>query len=321
MMAMCAATLGFSSCIDENLDDCVPVDYTTHHTVHYTVRLNTDIEEQIDTTLTTDEEKEIGALLLEKLNPVFNPTMSDVDLTFFDKSTDAQGNTQSSLYEHDTKQVDASETTIGIDLPSGTYTSIAIANTSQDPLVSITDTTNLSKIGIRQETGETVGSQSAGIYTGRVDINTADSISQYENVLSMANSAVAVIINHKGVDVGSVEGYVRGTATGYSAADGTYTYDNSAPVATNVIETETQTCLYAVCFPTQDPLTVSVFIEIGDEILRVDLTSDHPLQPGELQILKLNISDEGGDVEVEAVTVGVSLTLTWKKGGDHDIDL
>ena len=85
-------------------------------------------------------------------------------------------------------------------------------------------------------------------------------------------------------------------------------------------------CLAAVGMPTRDdqPWTVTHTATLtGNKHTTTTLTLEEPLKAGSLRVIKLWM-DKNGELRPEADSekeVGITVTLDWKDGGEHDIDL
>ena len=65
---------------------------------------------------------------------------------------------------------------------------------------------------------------------------------------------------------------------------------------------------------------MKVYVQTGGKTTENVITVNDPLRAGCMRIIKVRMKDDGS---VEAVTpeVGVSVTLDWKPGGSHDVEI
>ena len=63
-----------------------------------------------------------------------------------------------------------------------------------------------------------------------------------------------------------------------------------------------------------------VYVTRGGKTTRNVLSIREPLAAGEPKILKASIS-ENGEIIYEGTEVSVTVSLDWKPGGDHDIEI
>jgi hypothetical protein len=65
---------------------------------------------------------------------------------------------------------------------------------------------------------------------------------------------------------------------------------------------------------------VRVHVRTLDNKITETLLSVHkPLKAGKIEILKLQIGDDGSVQVVGTTEVGASVTLDWKKGSDYEV--
>ena len=87
--------------------------------------------------------------------------------------------------------------------------------------------------------------------------------------------------------------------------------------------------LYATTLPSPDNAQgnpddgiwqVKVYVTMDGKITENVLHVGEPLPVGKVKIIKGVIKDDGS-VSTESPEVGVSVTLDWKPGGDHDVEM
>ena len=65
---------------------------------------------------------------------------------------------------------------------------------------------------------------------------------------------------------------------------------------------------------------VKVYVSMAGKIAESVLHISEPLPAGGVKIIKGVIKDDGS-VTTESPEVGVSVTLDWKPGGSHDVEM
>ena len=127
--------------------------------------------------------------------------------------------------------------------------------------------------------------------------------------------------------------------------DSTFSFSEKSPIVRTVkVDSESEElCFYSVNFPSKEKEEMRTVIETeepfeetaSDETLwqiRVYITLENgtvtesilnvrePQRAGQFRIIKGYLGDSG-EVKTENQTVGVSVTLNWNDGGNHDVDL
>ena len=156
--------------------------------------------------------------------------------------------------------------------------------------------------------------------------------------LYMVNCAAVLLLESRGHDAKNVEVFSTGFATGYNVNDNTYTFSENPPLvhADRVeVEDDSYLCYCTVTFPsseTPNPNIVSSADEeaywqfrirvktVDGNIVETILNVQEALLAGQLKIVKAYI-DSDGVVRTEDPKVGVSVTVEWGSGGDHQIEL
>lgn len=308
--------LSLTSCsaIDEDLTDCGK-DYTINYTVHLTTSLQTSLETELSD---NDLEREMAELLKKTLSPVFTDHVSDLDLSFFQTENDP-----AALAYHNNHLINAAQQSFTLYLPVDDYRHVALANTSSEPQVDIKGSQSLSTIGLQQQTPtDTIPSHSAGLFTARLDMDVEDKSQEFSVDLYMANATAVFVIDHTLVKADSIWGCVTGMATSFDASDSTYTYTGNIVRCETVSTPSGLTALYATGFPTQGSFHIKAYVKYASgKIDEIDLECTDPLQAGECRIIKSKLMNEDGDIEIYTKRVAVSVTLDWKPGGQHDIEI
>lgn len=308
------------STIDEDLSDC-GYDFK----MDYELQLVTNINTELQTQLTTETELRVADALRNHLAGIFTDYARDVDLSFYDVDKDG------GLLHHVEEDMNGSERSYTIYLPMREYRHLAIANLEHNSQVSKEEGDQRDALTLQQAEGETVDSHETGLFTARADMDVLEGVDQTFQVnLYMVNSAVALVLDPRDVEVQDIRVFSTGFATGFNVNDSTYTFVENPPlVQTQEIDTGTdQKCFCSVNFPSRDkaegdePLwQFLVYVTLADgTTTETVLNIYEPLKAGELKIVKAYLDDEGAAQPTDA-TVGVSITLDWNSGGEHEIDL
>lgn len=315
-MGALLALSALSSCIDEDLSKC-GVDYAAEYVVEQ--RLEVSLQGEIASELIRPEEQPIGRRLEQALGGVFTDVAHDIDLSFYD------GNR---LAWHENNVVNAASASVTVYLQRADYRNLALANLAIEPAMALTgaDSDLTMTVGYRAE-ADTVESQSAGLFSARMDMRLEDRSQTFSTRLYMLNCAAALVIDRNGCQPEDIRAYVEGTAAGFGVNDSTYSFGASPIVRTRRITEGGYDCLYAAMLPSADGTRAAdglwrmkVYVQTGGKTTENVITVNDPLRAGCMRIIKVRMK---GDGSVEAVTpeVGVSVTLDWKPGGSHDVEI
>lgn len=327
--------LSFTGCssIDDDLSDC-----GTEAELTYELRLVTNISIELQTELTTQNELLLADALRSHLENIFTDFAHDVDLSFYDTEGD------SVRLQHDQHIMNANQASYTLNLPMREYMHLATANIAENKVVSLASDERCHPARLQQVERDTIDSHTTGLFTARQKMEVLSGIDQTFHVrLFMANCASALVIDPRGHDYQDVKVYTTGFATGFNICDTTYIYGKSPIIRAQRVD-DNGSGLLAYCsvsFPSKDPMrtvieTTEPFVaQEGETALwefRVYVTKNdgtvtetilslkQPLRAGELKILNARMMDDGS-VTTTASEVGVSVTLDWKPGGQHDIGL
>lgn len=324
MAALLTAT-SLASCIDEDLSECGH-DYR----IGYSVRLRTNITTEISAELTTPTEQAFGGRLEGALKDVFTDHARDVYLAFY---TD-DGN----LSQHEQHQMDASEASYTLYLPVKDYRHVALANADAEPQVAIDGKANLKSLALLQQEADTIDSHSVGLFSARRPMHVEDRDQDFDVTLYMQNCASCLVLSPGDTRPDEVWGYADGFANGFEADDSTYVFDRNTVVRERLLRDESSGLygLYAATFPSRDTATdvspspmrrtsvtlwrMYVYVRMNGKITQTTLSVTEPLRAGQLRIIKGVIKPDGG-VATNTQSVGVSVKLDWKPGGQHDIEV
>ena len=341
--AVFATVLTACSVIDENLDDCGEEIVT-----NYDLRLLTNVNIELQTVLDQQSEASLIKALREYLAPIFTDKAHDVDLSFYDTQDDSV-----SLYR-DRHIMDANQQSYTLYLPRRDYMHIAVANVEDNRMAHLDGIQNCHTSRLSQVHSDTVASHKTGLFTARQMIRMKKDVSQDINVhLYMANCAAALILDTSESSASSLSVVSTGFASRFNLADSIYVFDDVPPVVVpERIESGIagMECLCAVNFPSRMPASTQrtpaasrMVIETEDP--SVGQNSDHalwmfrvyvtqpdgkvtltelgvhqPLQAGQLKIIRAKLRDQG-IVAPEDQEVSVSVTLDWKEGNQHQVDV
>ncbi|MBQ6751118.1 MAG: hypothetical protein IJR02_10205 [Bacteroidaceae bacterium] len=320
-----AWTLTGCSTIDDDLSDC-----GNDYEIVYELRLVTNIETEIQTQLTTQTELRVADALRGHLANIFTDFAHDIDLSFYDVSKDHD------LLHHEEHVMNNNERSYTIYLPMREYRHLALANLKNNTWVKAEGRELSHTLNLMQEVRDTVASHETGLFTARTDMDVLADVDQTFYVkLYMANSAVALVLDPRGQDVRNVRVFTTGFATGFNVNDSTYTFAQRSPIVrTESIDTGTDLfCFCSVNFPsgrvsTRDAAEgdgacwkLNIYVKKADgTITETVLSVMEPLDAEQLKIIKAYL-DEDGVAHPADATVGVSVTLNWNQGGEHDVEL
>lgn len=325
IISLLAGCLLLCSCslIDEDLSKC-----GRENEINYQLRLLTNIQSELETELTTPEEREVAEALRARLKNIFTETAHDVDLSFYNTTDLLRA-------KHETHIMDASQASYTLYLSVREYMHLAVANIVDAANVTLTDDDTTPTSRLLQAEGDTIDSHTTGLFTARLPIEVkADEERTYDVKLYMANSAAALVIDTAGVSgIQDIKIYSQGFAESFAIRDSLYTYPAKAPVVRSVpvlLSRGHYACAYTVNFPsyqtpvartTEEYWRFMAYITLTDGTVTENIISiQSPLLPEHLRVVKMKMKPDGG---LETVTgdVGVSVKLDWKQGGTFEPEL
>lgn len=310
-----------SSCINEDLSEC-----GSYCDFNFRFITEVNAEQVITDNLSTDAaEQEMAQLLVEKLNPVFSGEIHHLEVPFFDKES------RMAVHNETVEAGGTNEVAYSLYLPQGIYHHNPVANAVTEPACCTSGNHHLDAYAVRYLDADTLDSFSYGIYHAGLSVECDGTDKNIRIPLNMTNTAVALVLSPA---VDSVESYIVNTAVGYSFADSTYDFSSSTIVRTSQLKTQNLVTSYGVCFPSKDEQSVMravndntteywqmhVYVTRNGNTTRNVLSVREPLAAGEPKILKATISDNG-EIIYNGAEVSVSVTLDWKPGGDHNIEI
>jgi hypothetical protein len=275
------------------------------------------------------------------LENIFTDFAHDVDLSFYD----TEGKLE--RLQHDQHIMDANQKSYTLILPMRQYLHLAVANITDNNVVGLSgdEYSNTSKLqqvdGIHSDgmTDKLVASHNTGLFTARQPMEVLEGIDQTFNVnLYMANCAATLVLDPKGQNHREMKVYATGFANAFHISDSTYVYSAQPPLvkAEKLATDNNLLCYCSVNFPSRDAAPASVrrrananpslwqfkvyLTKQNGSITETVLDIDEPLRAGELKVIKGELDDDGA-VRPYDSTVGVSVTLNWNEGGNHDVPL
>lgn len=315
----------FTSCssIDEDLSDC-GIEYH----INYELQLTTDVKTELQTQLDAQTDAKVSEALLNYLQGIFTDRAHDVNLSFYDTQGDMPN------LHQEQRIMDANQASYTIYLPIHEYAHQAVANLENNAQVGLQGDKNGNTSHLTTAIGaasDTIDSQTTAIYTARTDMRVLDGVDQTFDVgLYMVNSAAALIIDPRGIEFTDIKVFTTGFATGFNVNDSTFTFSERDPIVrTQQVNTGTeQLCFCSVNFPSRDQVDgdgalweYHVYVTLPDgSVTETILRMQEPLGAGDLKVVQCLLCPDGS-VTTSDMTVGVSVTLEWKSGGNHDVNI
>ena len=254
--ARCVFMISFflipSSCslIDDDLSGC-PTDSDSSYELNYELRLVTNMTTELQTQLTTTTDVNLSSALRTKLAEVFTDYAHDVDLSFYDTQGD------STRLHHDQHIMDANQASYTLHLPMRHYMHLAVANVTDNNMVSIATDEKCHKAMLQQVQRDTIDSHTTGLFTARQPMEVLGNVSQSFDVrLYMANCAAALVLDPKGHGTADqIRVYSTGFATGFNICDSTYQYSAQPPIVRTTpiaVKGEATRAFCSVTFPSPE---------------------------------------------------------------------
>ena len=303
-----------ASCIDEDLSKC-----GVNYTVSYSVRQPVDLGAEVYAVLSAPAEQGVAADVEAALGGVFAGTVHDLDLPFYDGHA---------LEYRQAAVIDAARATMTFYMQKADYRHLPLGNVEGGEPLGFDGADSDLTLTLGTAAADTISSHAAAVYSGRLDMPLADRDETYRADLYMVNSAVAVVLADAADGIGSVTGIVDGMATGFAVNDSTFSFDRGQATRMEGMQSPGYHTLYAVTMPSRDAMAaaadglwqVKVYVDLGGKITENVLHISEPLRAGRVKIIKGVIKDDGS-ITTESPEVGVSVTLDWKPGGSHDVEI
>lgn len=346
MMALCISLQG-CSLIDDDLSVC-----GTDYEIRLEMQLVTNLDLELETVLSAETDIYTRTILHDYFSHIFTDHAHDINIGFFSTTTDEL------VYSiHDT--IDATQSTYTFYLPKDDYYAIALANLDGNGVATLTDGDNSRMARLVTPNQDTLSTQETGIFVVSREVTVIDTADQkIDLTLHMASSAFALVIDTGNVPVKSIRAILCNTADGLMLHDSLYMHDHPRTVrmervepaessqvsklrvckfvndgtlrAYNVEDTLTHYLMFGCAsFPSPDDpdaygnyYEAKVYVTLPDNtVTETVLTLREPLQAAQLKIVKLQLQMDGEVVPMGSPEVGASVTLDWKDGGEHNIEL
>lgn len=325
VLLLACVPLAFASCIDEDLSEC-GVDYA----IDYRLELSTSLRLSLDQELVTPAERQLAEALKSALSDIITDKAKVVDLSFFTFDS-------GKLTKHQNLMPDANSLSLTVYMDQGDYHNIALAATQKEDQVRIEGGATFSGINLRQVEADTVDAHSAALYMGYEKLLIDQVSSRFYVPLYMQNAVPVLVVNPNNSPARLLAAYTRRTASGLLCADSTFVYDHSAVMRTRRVDGGGLTAYYTVCFPSantaisrsaDDPAEaqgsiweMDVYTQLPDDkYVKNTLYIKDALKAGEMQVIKVKLTDEG-ELVSDNPEVGVSVELDWKPGGDFEVEI
>lgn len=333
LISLCSVVaLQSCSLIDDDLSVC-----GKDLVVQYQLQLKTSLNMQLATELYAESDSTARKAVERHLSNIFTDHAHDIDVMFFSQVND-------NIAYHLRDTINDNRSTYTIFLPVDYYHHLSLANLDDNGVVTATDTVSSAYSQLQVTHTDTLPTQKTGIFAARLEIEVQDTANQTINViLSQVNSAVVLLIDTISQSVEDIDVLVDGTASGMMLRDSSFIFDRavtvraenfSAPANISTFrnrlpEQPKYSMFSAVCMPSSDNsdaegayFKVGVYVKLADStVTKTELSVRSPLKAGQLMVLKTKMNDDGSIVPSVDSNVGATVTLDWKDGGHHDIEM
>ncbi len=326
LLTFAIATAGCSLIYDD-LSVC-GADYL----INYQMNLVTEVQATIDEKLSSDIEKPMADALKAWSEPYFEGHAHDLDMSFY-----SLGGTDE-LLEHKSDTINAKQKSYTLYIPRKDYRHLAVVNIAENNNVTLMGGQYVSSMRVAQREADTLPSHSTAVYTARLDMYMPanDSNLTFNVHLYMASSAVAIVqTNHNTTPLRMERVMLSGTASSFSINDSTYAFNhNSLIEAEKVVDG----CYAMLSLPSRDAVSapggakanaqaadnslwkLRVYVPMPDgKVTETVLSFPYALQAGKMEIVKIEVQDNGAVVVVGNAEVGATVTLDWKEGNEHEL--
>ena len=328
LLVLAIATAG-CNLIDDDLSVC-GADYL----INYQMNLVTEVQTTIDEKLSSDIEKPMADALKAWSEPYFEGHAHDLDMSFY--SLDGTDE----LLEHKYDTINAKQKSYTLYIPRKDYRHLAVVNIAENDNVTLMGGQYASSMRIAQREADTLPSHNTAVYTARLDMYMpqSDSNLTFNVHLYMASCAVAIVqTNHSATPLRMGRVLLSGTASSFSINDSVYAFNhNSLIEAEKVIDG----CYAMLALPSRDSLPapapsgakafakaadnalwqLRVYVPMPDgKITETVLSIPYALRAGRLEIIKVQMNDDGSVTVVGNPEVGASVQLDWKEGNEHEL--
>lgn len=310
------------SVIDDDLSLCGQ-DYK----LRYTMRLVTNIHLRVEEKLSAEEDRQLADTLKKWLSPIFDTYAHDLDMSFFSQDG------QDKLCKHSHEIINAMQKSYTLYLPVADYMHLAVVNTDNNDYVHVEGAEHAATFKLSQHAADTIMSHPTAVFAARLPMEMKDGVDQeFEVNMYMTTSAVALVIVSAPDTMPEMDVLLSGTATGFMVRDSVFLYDNSTLIRAEKV---TDRCYAMLSWPSRDNEANAVqarskqantlwevrsYAHMTDgSITETILSVDTALEAGTLEILKVEMLNDGSLKPVENAHVGASVTLDWKEGNHHDV--
>lgn len=283
----------------------------------------------IDEKLSSAVEKPIADALKIWLAPMFSGQAHDLDMSFF--SLDGTDE----LRYHQFEIIDASQKSYTLTIPRQDYQHLAVVNISDNKNVTLMGGQYSSSMRVEQRSADTLPSHATAIYTARLPMQMRDSVDlSFDVKLYMVSCAVALAITQPDTDIPPIRLVLGGSATGFSVRDSVFSYTHPSLIRA---ERVMDRCYAMVALPSRDAAPAGIqpkkkqtastalwelkaYVTMPDgKVTETVLSVDTPLRAGTLEIIKVQLNDDGSLSPIQNSHVGVSVTLDWKEGTTQEL--
>ncbi len=305
------------------------------------LELETSLDLELETVLSAETDLYTRTLLHDYFSHIFTERPHDISVGFFSADADTVVET---IY-------DASDTiqrTYTFFLKKNNYYAIALANKEGNEVLTLTDSTDSRLARLETLPIDTLPPQRTGIFSVTREIEVQDSTSQrIDLTLHLTNTACALVIDTADVSCTAIRALLCGTAETLYLRDSLYMFEHPKIVRMEAIEPAKQTngplriCQYVneespvpvllgcVSLPSADEpdgvgvyYTAKVYVTMPDgKVTETVLSVQQPLRAGQLKVLRLQLQPDGEVKPIAAPEVGATVTLDWKDGGEHNVEL
>jgi len=310
--------------IDEDVASC-----EKEFDLEYEMRLVTNMTTELETKLNMETDVSVATSLIAYLGNVFTERAHDVDLSFYDVFGD------SLRLHHERHIMDATQSSYTLNIPVRRYMHVGLANLEGNRTLVLENDERCHRSRLQQQVADTLETQHKGVFTARLPMDIKEGVDQEFNVsLYMVNSATALVLDTLDSHVKDIRVFATGFATAFDVADSLYRFQYSPIIRADQLDVKEdprgQLCFATVNFPSRGPETKAeeelpvyweyrVYSYLRDgTITETKLAITHPLEPAQLDILKAKVYANGA-LEPGDVTVGVSVSLDWKPGMEHEV--
>ena len=322
-------SLFISACsiIDDDLSVC-----GSDYYLSYDMRLDVNVEAVIEDKLSTVGDAPIADALRVWLAPTFSGYAHDLDMQFY--SADEEDVLRRSWHEI----VDATHATYTLYIPREDYRHVALVNTMNNENVTVEGLPHSSTISLHQSNKDTLPPYNTAIYTARSSMSMSDTtVHSYHVNLYMTTCAVALIVDPDSTELTDMKVLLSGTASEFNIRDSVYTFTHPSLIRMDEINNR---CYATVAMPSPDVAASSMpaknpaqkttsqlwqvraYTTMPDgKITETILDVSSPLKAGTLEILRVKQLVDGSLQPIQYTEASVSVTLDWKDGGSHEIDL